>query len=102
MGRLRTRNVHSEIVFGLGVNNNISHSLSTFGLTPTTTSLLAIKLSTAPHITRASVAAHLQTSIEGTSVAFCDEMLGEMADVGRIRKELEVAILGVMALRGAG
>ncbi|KAL9136586.1 MAG: hypothetical protein Q9175_002205 [Cornicularia normoerica] len=148
-GRLKSRNVHSEIVLSLGANNNIAQSLRAFGITATTTHLLAIKLSTNPSITASTVSEHLTTSVEGTEVDFSDATLAEMADVGKIRKlyklsgvvgeadakgkrrrkdgseegsgvdvvgseagnagngaeeerkELEVAVLGLMALRGA-
>ncbi|KAF6237368.1 hypothetical protein HO173_004258 [Letharia columbiana] len=146
-GRLRSRTVHSEIVFSLGANNNIAQSLRTFGITATTTNLLAIKLTTNPSITASTVSEHLTASVNGTPVEFSDATLAKMADVGKIRKlyklsgvgeadskgkrrrkdgseegsggvdgvkagstgygaererkELEVAILGLMALRGA-
>ncbi|CAF9929722.1 hypothetical protein IMSHALPRED_007989 [Imshaugia aleurites] len=150
-GRLKSRNVHSEIVFSLGANNNIAQSLRTFGIGPTSTTLLAIKLATTPAITPSTVSAHLASSVKGTAVAFSDATLATTADVGKIRKvyklggvgggggdpkgkrrrkdgseegsgggggggggvgtagldgegerrELEVAILGLMALRGA-
>lgn len=146
-GRLKSRNVHSEIVFSLGANNNIAQSLRTFGITASTTNLLAIKLSTSPDITASTVSEHLATSVKGAAVEFSDATLAKMADVARIRKlyklsgvgeadpkskrrrkdgseegsggadggkagdiagdggrerkELEVAILGLMALRGA-
>ncbi|KAL9074911.1 MAG: hypothetical protein Q9161_002050 [Pseudevernia consocians] len=146
-GRLKSRNVHSEIVFCLGANNNIAQSLRTFGITPTTTNLLAIKLSTSPDITAATVSEHLATTVKGTAADFSDAALAKVGDVAKIRKlyklsgvgeagpkgkrrrkdgseegsggiggskagdtgadanrerkELEVAILGLMALRGA-
>ncbi|KAL2042118.1 hypothetical protein N7G274_005306 [Stereocaulon virgatum] len=140
--RLKSRNVHSEIVFSLGANNNIAQSLRTFGITSTTTNLLVIKLSTDPGITALTVSEHLSTSIQGTQVDFNDATLTNMADIAkvrklyklggveedgskgkrrrkdgteegsglidgasikdseRVRKELEVAILGLMALKG--
>ena len=133
--RLRSRNVHSEIVFALSPNNNIADSFRRFGLGNDTTALLVIKVSTTPGITHDSVRRHLGTAIEGTAVEFSDESLGAMTDVARVKKiykfndgeggagsskakvgvvtngvddeaatqrrELEVAILGMMALRGA-
>lgn len=125
----------------------IAQSLRTFGITPTTSNLLAIKLSTSPSITPSSISQHLSTSIKGTLVEFSDASLAKTADIARIRglyklggvgeeggkgkrrrkdgseeggglvdgggekergggeererKELEVGILGLMALRGA-
>lgn len=139
--RLKSRNVHSEIVFSLGANNNIAQSLRTFGIADTTKNLVVVKLSTDPSITHESVAEHLARSIQGTAVEFNDEALAGTTDVAKIRKvyklpgvgeqgakakrrrkdgteegsgevvgtgkgpewerrELEVAILGLMALRG--
>ncbi|KAK0509046.1 hypothetical protein JMJ35_008417 [Cladonia borealis] len=145
--RLKSRNVHSEIVFSLGANNNIAQSLRSFGITAMTSNLLAIKLSTDPSITSLTVSQHLSTSIKGTLVEFSDANLANTADIAKIkklyrlggigddgnkgrrrrkdgseegshlsdglndkekgggaereRKELEVAILGLVALRGA-
>jgi len=88
-----------------------------------------VKVSVTPDITHDSVAEHLGKSVEGTSVPFDDESLSAIADIGKIRKayklgaapaasakapsaqvngttdggkrELEINILGAMALRGA-
>ncbi|CAF9943031.1 MAG: hypothetical protein ALECFALPRED_010449 [Alectoria fallacina] len=85
-GRLKSRNVHSEIVFSLGANNNIAQSLRTFGIAATTTNLVAIKLSTSPDITASTVSEHLAASVKGTAVEFSDAALAQTPDVGRIRK----------------
>ncbi|KAI9859560.1 MAG: hypothetical protein M1824_003726 [Vezdaea acicularis] len=130
--RLKSRNVHSEIVFCLSPNNNIAESFRRFGVTDSTTNLLAVKVSTAPSITHESVQEHLSSVVEGTPVDFADSILQETADFARIKKvyklinrahgkkkeaagdlqvvqapgndvkDLEIAILGAMALRGAG
>jgi len=137
-GRLKSRNVHSETVFCLSPNNNIAESFRRFGVTPTTASLLVIKVTSpsTPGITAESIQAHLSESIKGTQVPFEDDVLAKMTDLARVRKiyklndaggvkggkkalangssnngavrevdmqkELEVWILGAMALRGAG
>ncbi|TAQ91556.1 hypothetical protein B7494_g28 [Chlorociboria aeruginascens] len=131
--RLRSRNVHSEIVFSLSPNNNIAESFRRFGISPTTTNLLIVKVSTpsSPFAAQA-VQEHLSGVVEGEQVAFEDEILGGMTDVQRVtkvyklgaggkkgeviaggdgdgdgtravreRKELEILVLGCMALRGA-
>ncbi|KAF8477169.1 kinase binding protein CGI-121-domain-containing protein [Kalaharituber pfeilii] len=41
---LRTRNVHSEVVFSLSPNNNITESFTKFGITPNTKNLITIKV----------------------------------------------------------
>ncbi|KAI5842578.1 protein cgi121 [Morchella snyderi] len=129
-GKLRTRNVHSETVFCLSPNNNITDAFKRFGILPTTTSLLCIKFSTpsAP-ITLESIQLHLERSVEGTAVEFTDEnllqetvvdwvkvaknykiktdnlntqsLLNEKA-IGGGLKSLEVEVLGKLVVRTAG
>jgi len=128
--RLKSRNVHSEIVFSLSPNNNIAESFRRFGISPTTSSLLVIKVST-PLLpfTAEKIQEHLGASIEGEQIAFTDEELQNMTDLARVKKiykinagssggkkavtngmngfkvdeekELEIWVLGSMALRGA-
>ncbi|KAH7403262.1 kinase binding protein CGI-121-domain-containing protein [Cadophora sp. MPI-SDFR-AT-0126] len=102
--RLRSRNVHSEIVFSLSPNNNIAESFRRFGLTPTTTTnLLIIKLST-PHspIPLSSVTNHLTSSIEGENIPFTDENLAVMVDEKRARKIYKLNAVAGGAGSGAG
>lgn len=129
--RLKSRNVHSEIVFSLSPNNNIAESFRRFGISPATTSLLVIKVSTpAASFTAAEVQAHLQKVIQGEQVPFDDDFIAEMTDLARVRKiyklnnnsgsggkksgvvngtskekeerkDMEISILGSIALRGA-
>lgn len=82
-----------------------------------------MKLSSSPDTTAESIARHLESAIEGTWTVFNDESLAEISDIPKIKKiyklqdptnpglkgevgevdksELEVAVLGLMALRGA-
>jgi EKC/KEOPS complex subunit CGI121/TPRKB len=134
--RLKSRNVHSEIVFALSPNNNIGEAFRKFGIGDTTSDLLVIKVSTSASVTSESVRTHLRNAVEGTCVGFNDENLQAASDLGKIRKaykvgsntsrkgqskpsrsqlngvdgidpdlkemkELEIAILGAIALRGA-
>ncbi|OJJ51287.1 hypothetical protein ASPZODRAFT_127343 [Penicilliopsis zonata CBS 506.65] len=123
--RLKSRNVHSEIVFSLSPANNIADSFRKFGLTDSTKDLLIIKVSLTPDITHESVEAHLQEHIQGTPVPFDDEILSTIRDVAKIKKvyklgslpssttkeangtlsdgdrQLEKCLLGAIALRGA-
>ncbi|KAJ5601911.1 hypothetical protein N7510_011445 [Penicillium lagena] len=126
-GRLMSRNVHSEIVFSLSPANNIADSFRKFGIADTTKDLLVVKVSVSPEITHESVAAHLATAIQGTSVPFDDETLSEVSDITKIKKayklgalpspssktecngtpdhdakrRLELSLLGAIALRGS-
>ncbi|PVH87082.1 CGI-121-domain-containing protein [Cadophora sp. DSE1049] len=98
--RLRSRNVHSEIVFSLSPNNNIAESFRRFGITPTTTNLLIIKLSTPTSpFPLSSIASHLSFSIEGENIPFKDENLAETVDEKRVRK---IYKLNAVAGEGTG
>ncbi|KAE8376336.1 kinase binding protein CGI-121-domain-containing protein [Aspergillus bertholletiae] len=123
--RLKSRNVHSEIVFSFSSTNNIADSFRKFGISDSTKDLLVVKVSVTPEITHDSVAAHLAQSIEGSPVPFNDETLWEIADVAKIKRayklgslpsapagqvngtgnsdkmRLENSIIGAIALRGA-
>jgi len=89
--------------------------------------LLIVKVSVTPEITHDSVAAHLESSVEGTSVPFDDITLSEISDITKIKKlyklgalpspaakpdasqphqdearrRLELSMLGAIALRGS-
>lgn len=123
--RLKTHNVHSEIVFSLNPANNIADSFRKFGVMDSTKDLLAVKVSVSPEITSDSVATHLEASVQGTPAPFNDQILSEISDVTRIRKvfklgalpspsnkasdtpkfnakrQLELSLLGAIALRGS-
>lgn len=86
--------------------------------------LVVVKLATSKTVTADGVAQHLSQSIKGNWVPFEDRVLAQTTDIAKIRKiykfeppsksrpsgqepvdherkELEVIILGLMALRGA-
>ncbi|KAL8701724.1 MAG: hypothetical protein Q9201_004756 [Fulgogasparrea decipioides] len=85
-GRMKSKNVHSEIVFCLSMNNNISESFRRFGISPTTTSLLAIKVSTSPSAIVGIVQQHLSDSVEGTPLPFEDAEIARFTDIPKILK----------------
>ncbi|KAL4763974.1 EKC/KEOPS complex subunit CGI121/TPRKB [Aspergillus foveolatus] len=124
--RLKSRNVHSEIVFSFSPTNNIADSFRKFGISDTTTNLLVVKLSVTPDITHESVAAHLAQNVQGTPLPFDDNALSDISDYAKIKKayklgslpsgpssdqvngtlggkerQLELSVLGAIALRGA-
>ena len=126
--RLKSRNIHSEIVLALSPNNNIGESFRRYGIQEGTKDIIVLKVATDPSITLESVQSHLNSSIKGTESPFEDGVLQEASDLPRIRKvyklhtgnprqgklvngdnqhhrnehsELEPQILGLMALRGA-
>ncbi|KAI4720210.1 CGI-121-domain-containing protein [Aureobasidium sp. EXF-10727] len=110
--RMKSHNVHSEIVFSFSPNNNIAESFRRFGISDTTQHVLAIKVLSSD-ITAESVSQHLHQNIEGDQVDVSDAEFSELADQtkkgpvnGTVSKEaeikeLETSILGVMALKGS-
>ncbi|KAL4747932.1 hypothetical protein BDW72DRAFT_163245 [Aspergillus terricola var. indicus] len=124
--RLKSRNVHSEIVFSFSPTNNIADSFRKFGISDTTSNLLVVKVSVTPDITREFVAAHLAQDVQGTPLPFNDDALSQISDVSKIKKayklgslpsgpssdqvngtsggkgrQLELSVMGAIALRGA-
>ncbi|RKF82263.1 EKC/KEOPS complex subunit cgi121 [Golovinomyces cichoracearum] len=135
--KLRTRNIHSEIVFGLSPRNNIATSFSQFGITPQTTDLIVVKIGEAS--LHESINSHLDKAIDGDAVEFTDAALKDVTDWSRVeklynlsssnvkekaagkistannqmkfrkldaietpmRKEIEILVLGAMALKGS-
>ncbi|KAL8850595.1 MAG: hypothetical protein Q9221_004465 [Calogaya cf. arnoldii] len=89
--RLKSKNVHSEMVFCLSMNNNIAESFRRFGVSPATSSLYAVKLSTTPSVTAATVQQHLSDSIEGDPVPFNDAEIARFTDIGKVRKTYKLS-----------
>ncbi|QSS61845.1 CGI121 family protein [Histoplasma capsulatum] len=84
--RLKSKNVHSEIVYSLGANNNIAESFRKFGLTDATKDLIVVKVSMPPGVTNESVAQHLGEVVKGIPLTFDDDNLRLVSDIGRIKK----------------
>ncbi|KAI0020800.1 CGI121 protein [Xylariomycetidae sp. FL0641] len=121
-GRLRTPNVHAETVCALSASKNIAEAYRRYGITPATTNLIVVKILTpASATTPQEIEAHLREHVHGQPVPFADEVLAGFTDWARVRKyyklngigwldgmkdearkrkELEVLVLGSMALRG--
>ncbi|EGD98179.1 hypothetical protein TESG_05565 [Trichophyton tonsurans CBS 112818] len=93
--RLKSRNVHSEIVFALSPNNNIADAFRRFGIADSTTDLLVVKVSTSPEITHESVSKHLGEAVEGTQVTFDDTTLSQITDISKIQKVYKLSNLAV-------
>jgi len=85
---MKTRTPHSELVFRLHPNNNIGESYRKFGISDTTTSLIAVKFSVTPEITQESVGKHLSEVVQGSPIPISEEgeELGTWADEAKIRK----------------
>lgn len=52
-----------------------------------------IKVSVSPEITRESVAAHLDSSVQGTLVPFNDQALTKLSDINKIKKAYKLGAL---------
>ncbi|KAL6253404.1 hypothetical protein RBB50_001128 [Rhinocladiella similis] len=89
--RLKSHNVHSEIVFSLSPNNNIGEAFRRFGISDLTRTLLVLKVATTPGVTRDSVAQHLSAHVKGKEIPFDDATLHGFTDVDRIRKAYKIA-----------
>lgn len=111
----------------------IAESFRRFGISPTSTSVLVIKVTTPTSpttLTAATIQEHLAASVQGRQVDPIDEEINKATDWARVRKvyklplvqpqkgvkrevsgavrseeeerkELEIQVLGAMALRGA-
>lgn len=127
--RLKSNNVQSEVVFCLSPNNNIGDAFRRFGIQDSSQKLIVVKVGDGDSVTKESVEEHLTGAIEGTKVEFADEWLAQACDLEKVRKtykivkpqqakgtrvvngyaekprdaraEMEVQVLGLMALRGA-
>ncbi|OCK83396.1 CGI-121-domain-containing protein [Lepidopterella palustris CBS 459.81] len=89
--RLKSRTIHSEIVFSLSPNNNIAEAFRRFGISATTNSLIAVKISMSPPspsnpLSIESVQSHLTRVVQGTQMVFSDETLLGLTDLERLRK----------------
>jgi EKC/KEOPS complex subunit CGI121/TPRKB len=127
---LKTRTPHSELVFRLHPNNNIGEAYRKFGISDTTSCLIAVKFSLTDEVTRESVERHLTEAVEGEAVEIGEggEGLGMWTDVAKIKKvyklndggkakkgaksavngegkdetmQMEDAIMGIITLKGS-
>jgi len=124
--------VHSEIVFSLSSNNNIATSFRTFGITDSTTSLIAIKVLGVPAtptitsdeqstsssstattqisaprprqqiLTQEDIEKHLTTHVHGTPRPFTDAELAPLTDLSAVRKAYKLPAVGISANANGG
>ncbi|RKF55189.1 EKC/KEOPS complex subunit cgi121 [Erysiphe neolycopersici] len=122
--RLRTRNIHSEVVYALSPRNNITTAFVNFGITDQTRDLIIVKVGDLT--LHDSIKDHLSKIIEGDAETFSDDTLANITDWTRVHKlysvmekrqlqklrnngdlntaektEIELLILGAMALKSA-
>lgn len=85
--RLRTRNVHAEVVFCLSPTNNIAESFKRFGVGDETTSLVAVKVShPEAEMSLGDVRKHLDEVVQGTCIDFNDANLEKSTDWAVVKK----------------
>ncbi|PWN41845.1 hypothetical protein IE81DRAFT_348032 [Ceraceosorus guamensis] len=66
-GLQKAKSNHAEVIYRLGITNNIGDALRTFGLTPTTTHLVLIRLS-APSLRVKEVLQQMQALVPGAEL----------------------------------
>jgi EKC/KEOPS complex subunit CGI121/TPRKB len=108
--RPKTRTPHSELVFRLSPNNNIGESYKKFGISDSTSTLIAVKLplnqdgTPVPDgtLTAESVAAHLGSVVEGTSQSISErgDELGSACDLDKLRKIYKITTPNVKGRKG--
>ncbi|KYK57967.1 Kinase binding protein [Drechmeria coniospora] len=125
-GTLKTPNVHSEIVVSLSTSSNIADAYRRFGVSPSTKDLLVVKVtfpteSEPRPVSSDGIWEHLRSNVQGRAVDASDENIATATDLAKVRKyyklnglgwldaiqddgekraEMEMLILGAMALRG--
>ncbi|KAK5987029.1 EKC/KEOPS complex subunit [Cladobotryum mycophilum] len=119
---LKTPNVHSETVVSLSPSSNIADAYRRFGISPTTNSLLVLKITLSPTPGSAEqISKHLEQHVEGKAVPASDENIAKTTDFQAVRKnyklnglpwldvirddaarraEIEKLVISGMALRG--
>jgi EKC/KEOPS complex subunit CGI121/TPRKB len=96
--RLKSHNIHSEIVFSLGANNNIGEAFRRFGLAEGTREIVVVKVGGEDGVSLEGIREFLAENVEGEEVEFNDENLGKVSNVERIRKIYKVST-GSKAIR---
>ncbi|KAF3925131.1 hypothetical protein ABW20_dc0100821 [Dactylellina cionopaga] len=93
---LRTPNVHSETVFSLSPTHNITDSYRRFGISPTSTSVLVIKIldSSLEIYSESSTLSHIASIIEGEELPFTTEAIRKFTDVAKVKKYYKLKDLG--------
>ncbi|CAO3612778.1 unnamed protein product [Mucor fragilis] len=72
MGKLKTHNVHSEILYDFGTTNNIGKTFITFGIADDTTDVVAVKIGAS----EADAELHMKECVKGDLVS-----LGHLKDI---------------------
>ncbi|KDN48042.1 hypothetical protein RSAG8_03058, partial [Rhizoctonia solani AG-8 WAC10335] len=87
-GALRTKTVHSEILWALNSSNNISESIKRFGVSDSSKSLFAVRIS-GPELSIDDVLASMKAAVQGEEVP--PEALSEITDWPLVCKYYKVS-----------
>ncbi|KAF7300261.1 hypothetical protein MKEN_01350200 [Mycena kentingensis (nom. inval.)] len=87
-GRLLTKTVHSEIIWTLNPTNNISEAMRRYGVSETSTSLVAVRVA-GPELPPAAIQRAMSAAIRGTPVPFTD--LAKQTDWAAVKKYHKLA-----------
>ncbi|EIW62280.1 CGI-121-domain-containing protein [Trametes versicolor FP-101664 SS1] len=82
-GALRTKTVHSEILWALNPTNNITEAIRRYGVADATKSLIVVRICS-PDLDREDVKGQMQKVVEGTLVSL--EELSNITDWASIKK----------------
>ncbi|KAI0599040.1 CGI121 protein [Biscogniauxia sp. FL1348] len=110
-GTMKTPNIHSEIVWSLSPNNNISEAYRRYGITASSRHIIVVKIllllpvspptSPSPSLTPAAVQSHLQAHVRGQPCPFTDDVLASLTDWPKVRKYYKLnGVAHLDALKG--
>ncbi|KAL9541650.1 hypothetical protein MBANPS3_009004 [Mucor bainieri] len=106
MGKLKTHNVHSEILYDFGTTNNIAKTFITFGIADDTTDVVAVKIGES----EADAEMHMKECVTGDLLSL--DQLKDITDLKLIANTYQLGeqkqdtdsiislVAGGMALRG--
>ncbi|KAF1806563.1 kinase binding protein CGI-121-domain-containing protein [Mucor lusitanicus] len=106
MGKLKTHNVHSEILYDFGTTNNIAKTFITFGIADDTADVVAVKIGES----EADAEMHMKECVKGNLVSL--DHLKNITDLKLIESTYQLGdqqqdidsiislVAGGMALRG--
>ncbi|KAJ6557212.1 kinase binding protein CGI-121-domain-containing protein [Mycena vulgaris] len=80
---LRTKTVHSEIIWALNPTNNISEAMRRYGVSDATTALVVVRIA-GPELLVPSVEGAMDTAIKGTKASFAG--LQDLTDWPAVKK----------------
>ncbi|KAJ7223171.1 kinase binding protein CGI-121-domain-containing protein [Mycena pura] len=95
-GCLRTKTVHSEIIYALNPTHNISEAMRRYGVSDATTALIVVRV-TGPELSAEEVKRAMHAVVMGTSTPFAE--LRNVTDWAAVKKYHKLA--NETAVRGA-